>query len=196
MMITTLQPDEVFVFGCDTGGPSTRASLRRAQEEVKTMAVSFPGVLLVLALVGNGLLAGLFAAFSWAVVPGLRHVDDRSFIETFRAINSAILTPGFLVVFLGTPVVTVAVTASHLGPGQDASVPWLLAGTVCSVLSFGITAAVNVPLNRRLDAASTVTEAERRHARVAFEAPWSRWNLARLATSTAALALLALSALA
>ncbi|MEC5148538.1 SRPBCC domain-containing protein [Cryobacterium sp. GrIS_2_6] len=38
-------------------------------------------------------------------------------------------------------------------------------------------------------------DSEHRQARVAFETPWSRWNLARLATSTAALALLALAAL-
>lgn len=145
--------------------------------------------LLVTATVGNGLLAGLFFTFAVAVTRGLRRVDDGSYVATFRAVNAAILNPWFLVVFLGTPPVTAA--ASLVGAGSSGRTPWLLAALACSAATFLVTALVNVPLNRRLDAAPAETATQLATARRAFEVRWNRWNAARAAASTAALLLLA-----
>lgn len=139
------------------------------------------------AIVTNGLLAGVFFVCACAVVPGFRRVDDRTYLAAFRAINRAILTGWFLLVFFGAPVSAVAVAVSSPG--------WLTAAAAASaVVTFGITVAGNVPLNQALERAEVRSDAERRTVRESFEGPWARRNLARTATSVAALAFLALAA--
>ena len=57
-------------------------------------------VVLVSATVAVGLNAGLFAGFSYAVLPALRAVEDRVFIEVMQRINVVIINPLFLLIFL------------------------------------------------------------------------------------------------
>lgn len=71
----------------------------------------------------------------------------------------------------------------------------MVVGTGCSLLTFVITSAANVPLNRRLDEAPADTEVQRGSARRLFEGPWNQWNLARSVTSVGSLAALAAAAL-
>ncbi|WP_340556450.1 hypothetical protein [Streptomyces sp. GSL17-111] len=49
----------------------------------------------------TGLVAGLFARFSHAKMPGLRRVEDAAFVQAMRHVNRAVLTPWFLSAFLG-----------------------------------------------------------------------------------------------
>jgi uncharacterized membrane protein len=51
-----------------------------------------------------GLFAGLFFAFSIAVMPGLRRAGDRAMVEAIQGVNVAILNPLFALVFMGAPV--------------------------------------------------------------------------------------------
>ncbi|WP_127783408.1 anthrone oxygenase family protein [Rhodococcus sp. X156] len=148
---------------------------------------------LVVAVVANGLLAGVFFAFSCAISLALHRVDDRSYVTVFRAINSAILNAGFLLVFALAPLAAVAAVALPHDASRNVSVPWLVAGAACSVATFVITAAANVPLNRALDAAPVTSEAQCTDARGHFEGRWNRWNLLRTATGVAAVALLAVA---
>ena len=143
---------------------------------------------LVAATVGNGLLAGAFFAFSLGVAPGLRRVDDLS----YRAINRSIVNGLFILVFLGAPIATVAVTALHLVAARRESLAWLVAGLVLCLFSFAVTVLVNVPLNNRLGTA-LIGGAQVRKARDHFEMRWNRWNHVRTATSTAALIVLAIA---
>ena len=76
------------------------------------------GVLL-LATVTTGLMAGLFAAFAYAVMPGLARVDDRSFVAGMRSINQAILNGWFALCFGGALVCTLAAVLLHLPAGDD-----------------------------------------------------------------------------
>ncbi len=64
--------------------------------------------LLTLSVIAVGLMAGLFAAFSYAVMPGLRRTDDDTFVRAMRAINEAILNPVFGVIFAGALVLLTA----------------------------------------------------------------------------------------
>ena len=52
---------------------------------------------LVAATVTTGLMAGLFAAFAYAIMPALDRAGDRTFIETMQRINIAILNDWFMV---------------------------------------------------------------------------------------------------
>ncbi|MFV0435173.1 MAG: DUF1772 domain-containing protein [Leucobacter sp.] len=152
------------------------------------------GPLLVVAIIANGLLAGLFFVFSVAIGPGFRRVDDGTYVQAFRAINAAILNGRFLAVFFFAPLSAAGCVVLLLWRGGSASLPSVVAGAICSALTFGITAAGNVPLNRELDRAPTFTEPQRRTARQRFETPWNRRNLARTVTSIGALAFLAIAA--
>ncbi|AFR08519.1 DUF1772 domain-containing protein [Nocardiopsis alba] len=145
---------------------------------------------LIAAVLCNGLLAGTFFAFSCSVVPGLRRVDDATYVTTFRAINRAILNGLFMSVFLGAPVLAVLVAV--LRP-EGAEPPWLIVGAVCSVATFVITAAVNVPLNRDLEAARSDTAADLAAARLGFERRWNTAHLVRTLTSVGAAASLAIA---
>lgn len=143
--------------------------------------------LLVVAIIANGLLAGLFFVFACAIVPGFRGVDDATYVRAFRAINRAILNGCFLLVFFTAPLAAVAYAS--LGTWRTAATSALLMGlgALCSALTFIITVAKNVPLNNRLDRAAVGTGSESRLAREGFESDWNRWNLARSFTSLGAL---------
>mgnify|MGYP001609516366 CR=1 FL=1 len=142
---------------------------------------------LAVALVANGILAGLFFAFACAVVPGFRRVDDRTFVLAFRAINRAILNGWFLLVFFAAPVSAVA--AAVLGGWS-----WeLIAAAALAVLTFPVTVAANVPRNNALDAADATTAAGMRAERERFEGPWARWNLVRTVAAVGALVALAVA---
>ncbi|WP_042284822.1 anthrone oxygenase family protein [Nocardiopsis alba] len=145
---------------------------------------------LIAAVLCNGLLAGTFFAFACSVVPGLRRVDDATYVTTFRAIDRAVLNGLFMSVFLGAPVLAIIVAV--LRP-EGTSPPWLVAGAVCSVATFVITAAVNVPLNRDLEAARSDTAADLAEARLGFERRWNTAHLVRTLTSVGAAVSLAIA---
>lgn len=147
--------------------------------------------LMVVAIITNGLLAGLFFVFTVAIGPGFRNVDDSTYAQAFRSINTAILSGGFLSVFFLAPLTTVTCVVLHLWVGATMTLPVVIAAAVCSMLSFGITAVRNVPLNRELEEAPITTEEDCRRARLRYETRWNHSNLARTATSTGALTLLA-----
>ncbi|MFG1785055.1 DUF1772 domain-containing protein [Rhodococcus oryzae] len=136
-----------------------------------------------------GLMAGLFAAFAYAVMPGLGRTDDQTFISAMQKINVAILNGWFMVCFLGGLVLTVATLLLHLRSARGA-LPWIIAALVFYVAMLVITAAVNVPLNDELARAGDVI-ANPDVVREQFESRWVTWNIVRAVVSTAAFAALA-----
>ncbi|MEV6837753.1 anthrone oxygenase family protein [Streptomyces sp. NPDC051133] len=142
---------------------------------------------LLAATVTTGLMAGLFAAFGYAVMPGLHRGADRTFVEAMQNINRAILNPLFLCCFMGAlGLIALATWWAWRGQGRQA-LPWLLAALVLYTLMFVITAGVNVPLNDRLAAAGGPGHlADPASARQAFEATWVRWNTIRAVACVAA----------
>lgn len=143
-------------------------------------------MILAAATVLTGLVAGLFQAFSYAVMPGLRRTDDATFVRTMRAINAAILNPWFLALFVGGPVLTVAAGVVVFVDSAGLVLVWVTVGLVCSLLTLGVTGRVNVPLNERLHADPIETHEQQRAARAAFERAWVRSNHIRSVASTAA----------
>ncbi|MGH3645957.1 MAG: DUF1772 domain-containing protein [Micromonosporaceae bacterium] len=139
---------------------------------------------LIAATLTTGLMAGLFAAVSYSVMPGLRRTDDRTMVGAMRQINRAILNGWFALCFGGAFVFTALAAVLHLG---RAPLPWIVAGLVLYVATLGTTFGVNVPLNNQLDAAGVPDQASELAAvRQRFEAPWTRWNLIRTVTNLAA----------
>ena len=144
---------------------------------------------LIAATVLMGLSAGLFATFSYVIMPGLKRATDAAFVDTMRGINVAILNPVFALTFGGAFFVTIL--ALLLGWG-DASRPWVIAGLVLYVVgAYVITFAVNVPMNDALEA-GTGSAASLREA---FEDRWTTWNHARSLLTTSALVCLVVGVL-
>lgn len=142
------------------------------------------------ALAATGLYAGVFFAFTVAVMPGLRAAGDAMFVEAMRGINRAIVNPPFLLVFLGAPVLALVAAVVSTGAGGAAAVAaWAAFVLVAAV--FVVTVAVNVPLNDALDAVGPVHGERAAQARAAFERPWVRWNAVRTVLSAAGTVFLA-----
>lgn len=157
-------------------------------------ALDTPELVLVAAIITNGLLAGLFFVFTCAVAPGYRRIDDHSYVQGFRAINTAILNGWFLSVFAVAPLSAIASVALASHDGGGTRLISLLIGSICSIATVVITVVASVPLNNDLERSATDSEHQRRDARGRFEARWNRWNLARTLASTAALASLTVAA--
>lgn len=144
-------------------------------------------MMLLLATLSSGLVAGLFAAFSYAVMPGLRRTDDAAFVSAMRGVNHAILNPVFGVLFAGALVAS-GVAAFLVRDLSDVRV-WVLVGVGLYVLTLVITMAVNVPLNDALRDGSGSAA----HLRAQFESTWTAWNVVRTVTSCGAFAALAVA---
>jgi uncharacterized membrane protein len=149
---------------------------------------------LLTATVTTGLMAGLFAAFSYAVMPALRRGEDRTFVAAMRQINQAILNGWFLSCFVGALLALVAATALHAagaGTGGDRmGLPFVVGALVLYLVVLGVTAAVNVPLNDQLEAAVAGGSGDPASVREQFEARWVAWNHVRTAASAGAFGLL------
>lgn len=153
-------------------------------------------VVLVVAIVTNGLVAGLLFIFWCAIRPAFYRLDDAAYVRAFRAINATIVNAWFLPVFLGAAASGPVYVVLQLGTATAALSPWAVAGAICSILSFGITAGANLALNRELDRAPITTTTEFEEARWRFEEKWNRWNLARTIASVGALGFFAVAAVA
>lgn len=145
------------------------------------------GVLLLLATLFTGLMAGLYAAFSYAVMPGLRRSDDRSFVEAVRGINVAIINPLFLSLFMGALLIGAGAVFA-LWRSQSSGLVWAIAGLALYVVTVAITAIVNVPLNDELANAGSLETIDASAVREKFYGNWVAGNLARAVFGIAAFA--------
>jgi uncharacterized membrane protein len=149
------------------------------------------GISLLAATVVVGLMAGVFALYSLAIMPGLRRTDDRTFVGAFQQIDTAIINPLFMAMFFGALLLTGVAALLHLGEGSV--LPWILAAFVLYLFVFVSTVRVNVPLNTYIKGAGEPDRiADLADVRERFdEAKWARWNLLRAVATTAALGCLA-----
>jgi uncharacterized membrane protein len=151
------------------------------------------GISLLAATITVGLIAGVFAVYSLAIMPGLRRTDDRTFVGAFQQIDTAIVTPLFLAIFFGGLVFTAVAALLHLGDDGESVLPWIIAALLLYLAGFLITVRINVPLNDDIKAAGDPDRiADLAAVRERFdEAKWARWNLVRAVATTASLGCLA-----
>ncbi|MFI6267299.1 DUF1772 domain-containing protein [Micromonospora zamorensis] len=142
---------------------------------------------LIAATITSGLMAGLFAAFAYAVMPALRTADDQTFVGVMQRINVAIVNGWFMLSFLGALVFGVlSALLAWRGDGRPA-LPWIIGGLTLYLAMFVITTAVNVPLNDKLASAGDPGHiADLAAVREHFESSWVTWNIVRALASTAA----------
>ncbi|WP_245572583.1 DUF1772 domain-containing protein [Actinokineospora enzanensis] len=135
-------------------------------------------VLTVAAAVGGGLMAGIFFAFSVFVMRALASLPAERGIAAMQALNRTILTPLFLLLFLGVGVLGAVLAV--IGP------PSCLVGGALYVLGvLVVTGARNVPWNNELDALAPNT-AEAADYWAGYLRRWTAWNHVRTVASTGA----------
>ncbi|WP_275003965.1 DUF1772 domain-containing protein [Promicromonospora iranensis] len=137
-----------------------------------------------------GVSAGVFYGFSSFIMSGLARASDDAAGSAMSGINETALLPPFMSVFFGALLVPAGTGIWGLVEGRDGGAWVLAAAAVYLVGTFGVTAALNVPLNNRLLGAHDKGAGWR-----AFWRPWTVWNHVRtvaavLATVLAAVGLL------
>jgi uncharacterized membrane protein len=107
-----------------------------------------------------------------------------------NGINETALRPAFMTVFFGALLVPAATGIWGLVDGRDGGAWVLAAAAVYLVGTFGVTAALNVPLNNRLLGAHDKAAGWR-----AYRQPWTAWNHVRTVAGVIATALAAVGLL-
>ena len=138
-------------------------------------------ILTFAAVLGSGLVAGVFFAFSTFIMRALGQLPANQGIAAMKAINVTVINPWFFLAFLA------------FGSAAGTHRAYLLAG--CALYLFGcllVTVAFNVPLNDQL--ASADPDSSGAVALWAnYLSRWTLWNHVRTAASLAAAGLFALA---
>jgi len=144
------------------------------------------GAAILGATITTGLTAGVFALYAHTIMPGLKTVDDRTFVIAFQALDRAIINPWFMLgAFFGSLVLTAAAVLANLGRVTE---PWIIAALVFTVSDVVLTIAIHLPLNNVIKAAGTPDGVQdpARVRRQFREARWATWNRVRTAAAMAA----------
>lgn len=145
-------------------------------------------VLLWVAAIGCGLLAGLYFAFSTFIMTAFGRIDQAHGIAAMNAINSTIVGSLFLPLFLGTTLVSAVLAILALFRWSEPGAAAMLAGGLIYVAGmFVCTVLFNVPLNDEL------ARVDPEHADASvwsrYLKDWTFWNHVRTVASTTATAL-------
>ena len=175
------------------GGPDqNRPPVAQPSARQTSTALRVP--LLVAAMVTTGLMAGMFFAYSFSVMPGLARVDDRTFVVAMQQVNDATVeSVTFQFTFSIALVLLGAAAVVHYRLGFRTATWWILAALSLYVVAFGITMAVHIPLVEALDAAGNPSQEELHSVRTDFEDPWNSAHTTRTITGALALACLGLA---
>jgi uncharacterized membrane protein len=141
----------------------------------------------------SALVAGITFAFSTSVMPALRRRPAPEGLATMQAINSAILNPAFGLTFGAAALsCTLLALAAPFTLDQPHALLRGVGATMYVVGTFGVTIAVNVPMNAELDAVDS-NSVEAREVWYRYLRRWTAWNTCRTILGAAASALLTAS---
>ncbi|SDL45131.1 anthrone oxygenase family protein [Kriegella aquimaris] len=150
-------------------------------------------IVMSLATISTGLMAGLFFAWSFSVNNGLANLNDVLFIKTFQSVNKSILNPFFSLIFLGSAFLIP--WALYLNSDNTSSFTFLclLVATIVYLAGcVGVTFLANLPLNESLDVfdVDTASSEDITLQRRTFERKWNILNTIRTISSLLAFVLL------
>ena len=135
----------------------------------------------ILAIIGSGLTAGIFYAFSTFVMAALARIPPEQGIAAMNSINITVINPWFMTVFLGTPLVSAILFVMALVKWSEPGAALILAASLIFIVgSFIVTMAFNVPLNDQL-AKVTSAAGEGGALWSHYLRDWTFWNSVRTA---------------
>ncbi|MET9699606.1 anthrone oxygenase family protein [Streptomyces sp. NPDC006529] len=147
-----------------------------------------PTVLLLVATVLVGLMAGLFFAFDVSVMPGLAEADDKTYVTAMQNFNSVIDgSPVFGMAFMLALVVAVVSVIIEFRKGRRNVAMWVAAAAVAYFVVLLITFSVNIPLNNELADAGDAAKMTDFSIVDKFKTTWVSTNIVRTLLCTVAL---------
>lgn len=130
-------------------------------------------------VLGCGLMSGLFFVFSVFMMRALDRLPAAQGIAAMQSINKTILTPLFLLLFVGTAVAcAVLVVVAIVRWDQPYAVYLLIGGLLYLVGSIMLTGGYHVPRNDALDALDPTTAEAASYWR-SYVTSWTAWNHVR-----------------
>jgi len=136
---------------------------------------------------GSGLMAGLFFTFSVFMMRSLDRLPPSQGIAAMQSINTTIVTPLFLLVFVGTTVACAVLGGVAAFAVDGPARVWLIVGCLLYLVGcFLLTGAFHIPRNDKLDGFDpTTAEAARYWATYVRE--WTLGNHVRTLSCIGAL---------
>jgi uncharacterized membrane protein len=143
-------------------------------------------LIIIVAILSTGLMAGIFFTWTNAVKPGIGTLDDMTYMKAFQAMNRLILNRLFYIVFI-LPVLTISIsTYMSFGSTKLYVFELFLLSTLLYMLGvFLITILGNIPLNELLENTDLekISLTELSDLRGKIENKWNNFNLIRTVSS-------------
>lgn len=147
-------------------------------------------VLMMIAAVGVGVMAGVYFTFSLVVMKALAQLPALQGALAMNRINTVIVRTLFLPLFFGSTVLMAALAVLQLFNWQAGNSLLVLIASLLYVIGmFVVTAAGNVPLNNRLQD-SEGNDEQLTHTWAIYLGDWTRLNHIRTVCCTVSCALL------
>jgi uncharacterized membrane protein len=150
-------------------------------------------ILVLAAVAGTGMIAGVFLAFSSFIMPALARLPPSAGISAMQNINITVINPLFMAVLFGTAILSLILAFGLWRNGAIENTALIYLGIAFYVGGAILTTMVfNVPLNDALANAAPESEAAAQIWRQ-YLADWTFWNSVRGAASFASCVLLTAS---
>jgi uncharacterized membrane protein len=141
--------------------------------------------LVLVGVIGAGTIGGVFFAFSTFVMRALAQLPPAHGVAAMQRINVVVLNPLFLGTFMGTAVVQGLAAVLAVAGWSPVRSPLLLAAAALYIVgTFGVTMALNVPRNDRLQSLPADGDAARTYWPV-YVRKWTFWNHVRTVAALA-----------
>lgn len=145
------------------------------------------------AILGCGLIAGVFFAFSTFIMPAFALLEPKQGIATMQYINIKAINPLFMTAFFGTAIVCFSMAIYSLSNWHQSNAIYLFTGSLLYLFgTVGVTIAFNVPLNNAL-AIAKIENAEDIDWNE-YLINWTFWNHVRTVAALIATVLFAIAA--
>jgi uncharacterized membrane protein len=143
---------------------------------------SFQNIILFLAVLFSGLVAGLLYSYSCSVNPGLKILPAKEYLTAMQSINRAIQNPIFFLSFMG--LLLLFPLCSWFAYKQQINIPFTLvlaAALIYFIGVFAVTLIGNIPLNNQLENFNIANASDEEMAgmRSKFESSWVKWHSVR-----------------
>jgi uncharacterized membrane protein len=136
-------------------------------------------ILTMLAILGCGIVAGAFYAFSSFVMGALAKLPAPQGIAAMQSINVVVINPWFMIPFVGMAVLCLGLAVTTFFTWQRPGSAWMLAGALLYFLgTFVVTIGFNVPRNDAL-AAVDANSAAGAELWANYLRTWTTWNTVR-----------------
>ncbi|MDG1440910.1 MAG: DUF1772 domain-containing protein [Flavobacteriales bacterium] len=153
-------------------------------------------IILALAILFTGIMAGIFFTWSNAVKPGIGKLSDLEYLKALQSMNRVILNNTFKIIFGGAIITTALLPAFYFNLYPN-NVFWIFILILFTywIGAFGVTVVGNIPLNELLDKTSldSISLEEAKVLRTSIEVKWNNLNLIRSISSGVSFVLLVVS---